>query len=530
MKKKVTQLFLYLLPVLWSMNAVAFDIDGISYHVLSESNRTVSAEAAANDVAGSVVIPGHISQDGAEYTVTKISAGAFSGCRQLTSITIPETVQTLGERAFYECEKLESVRLSDNITQIGDWTFTRCHQLKVINIPKSLARIGEYAFLSCKNIEELAFPSTLTSISEGAFMGCRGLRSLTVDEGNQRYLCEDGVLFNNKKTTLMLFPAQSAKTHYDIPATVSSIWSGAFSGSKLKSISLPPTLKRIDNNAFCNLTQLESISIPASVTGIGFGAFSGCTSLRELYVPNTVQSIGESAFEGCESLVKIHLPDGLTRIEGFLFDGCISLSEVNAPSGVSHVGVAAFRNCGSLTTFQIPQEVTAIDYGAFEGCSRLEEIVIPDKVQAVSGETFLGCIAVKKLTIGRSMRELGAASFYSCENIREVRSYIEEPFDVAGYDIPSLGDFAFANRCFPEVVTQEAVLFVPKGTSEKYRTKSGWRDFTNIQEFDGTTAVKSLSAVDNNASPESYDLQGRKLTQKPQKDVYIQDGRKRAVK
>ena len=526
MNKTIVRLVMLLLPMAWSMNVVAFDIDGIRYEVLSESSRTVSAEAATNAIAGSVVIPDHVSQDGTEYTVIKISVGAFYGCKQLTSITIPETVKALGGEAFYECEKLESVKLSDNITEIGGWTFTRCYQLKEINIPKSLKRIGEYAFLSCKNIEEFAFPSTLTSITEGAFSGCKGIRSLTVDEGNPKYLCEDGVLFNHGKTTLMLFPAQSERTHYDIPATVSTIWPVAFSGSKLKSITLPPTLKKIGKSAFGGMSQLECITIPATVTEIEFGAFGSCASLKEVYVPNTVQSIGESAFAECSSLVKIHLPEGLTRIEGFLFDNCTSLSEVDAPSCVNYIGAAAFWNCSSLTAFQIPQEVTSIGDGAFEDCSQLTEIVIPDKVQIVYGDAFMGCTGAQKLTIGCSVRELVGACFCSCENIREVWSYIEEPFDVTDYDIPSLGDFSFAFRCFPEVVTQEAVLYVPKGTSGKYRSKSGWRDFIKIQEMGSATAVKTLSAAGSNDTPAIYDLQGRRLNAKPQKGIYIENGRK----
>ena len=380
---------------------------------------------------------------------------AFEGCNSLTTIVIPDRVTKLGGRAFYECKKLTSVKLSDKITEIGDWTFTRCYQLKDINIPKNLKRLGDYALFWCSSIEELAFPRSLTKISDSALLGCQGLRSLSVENGNPEYLCEEGVLFNHDKTTLMLFPAQNDMINYVIPATVTTIVPAAFSDSKLKSIMLPPMLTEIGNSAFCGLVQLEHIAIPSSVTSIGSSAFRGCISLKEVDVPKGVQSIGTAAFAENPSLVRVHLPEGLTRIEGWTFDGCTSLSEVNVPEEVNYIGMAAFRGCSSLTTFQIPHGVTVIDDYGFMGCSSLE-----------------------KVTIGRSVKALKGGTFYKCDNIKEVWSYIEEPFDVIDYE------HAYGNVgcCFPEVVTREAKLYVPIGTKEKYLTKSGWRDFVNISD------------------------------------------------
>ncbi len=427
---------------------------------------------------------------------------AFEGCDSLTTIVIPDQVTELGGRAFYECGKLASVKLSDNITEIGDLTFTRCYPLKDINLPKNLQRLGDYAFLGCSKIEELTLPRSLIEISKYAFLGCQGLRSLIVEKGNPKYLCEDGVLFDHDMTTLLFFPPHGDMTHYDIPETVTTIVPAAFSGSQLKSITLPPMLTVIGNSAFSGLSKLEYITIPSSVTSIGSAAFSGCTSLKELDIPEGVQSIGTAALSGDSSLVRVHLPKGLTRIEGSLFEGCTNLREVNVPDGIDYIGTQAFYNCRSLPAFQIPQGVTIIDDYAFMGCQTPTELTIPDKVEDVGWDAFSGCSKLEKVTIGRSVKALGGGTFYGCDSIREVWSYIEEPFDVIDY-VRDDG-WMLIGKCFPDKVTGKAILYVPHGTIEEYRSKRGWRNFVNISDI-----IQTATEPDDNIAYRPFVEEGK---------------------
>lgn len=498
--KQLYFIFLTFFSLVWSMNVMAFKVDGINYDVLSESDKTVCVARQSKDIAGDIQIPSQVSYDGAVYTVTEIDGGAFSNCDKITSVSTTATVQIVGARAFYECAELTSVRLSDNITEIGDDAFIRCRKLKDINIPKNLQRLGEMVFVLCEGIEDLAFPKTLTEIGKGVFSGCKSLRTLTVEAGNPKFLTEDGVLFNHDKTTLILFPAQNDMTHYDIPATVTTIEVAAFCVSKLKSVTLPPTLTEIGAEAFIMMDQLESIAIPSSVTTIGNGAIAACANLKEIYVSDGVQGIGLGALSENPSLVKVHLPEGLTRIEGWLFNGCTSLSEINIPEGVDYIGNEAFQDCQSLT-----------------------EITIPDKVETVGWDAFERCSGLTKITIGRSVTVLAAGTFYGCDNIREVRSYIEEPFNVKDFD-ETYDGVVQEGRCFPKVVTQEATLFVPQGTIEKYRSKRGWRDFVNIGVIH-ETSVSDMS-VPSEVPSTYYNMNGQRMNGKPTKGIFIQDGRK----
>ena len=456
-------------------------------------------------------------------SLLSIGKFAFIGCNELTSIEIPNQVTELGAQAFQECQGLTSVKLSDNISVIDEWTFARCPQLKEVILPKNLKKIGDYAFFYSTSIQELTLPASLTEISNSALQGCLGLHGINVEEGNPKFSSEDGILFDKKKTALILYPVQSERTHYDVPNTVISIAGCAFADSKLTSITLPPSLRTIYGGVFGRMANLESIVIPSSVTSIGSSAFAECVNLKEIDLPNSVESLGLMAFWGCSSLKKVKLSLGMKRIEQLTFSGCTNLSEILIPDSVYFIGSQAFHNCVSLSDFLFPQIIDTIDDAAFDGCKSLSTLTIPNETKSIGRHAFWGCSGVKKLTIGSSVNEIGEGAFYGCDNIREVWSFIQEPFDVFDksyfdHDIP------YHAQCFPEAVTSEAILNIPKGTIEKYRSHKGWRDFNNISETI-PSALNSISFGHNPLSAPYFDLQGRRIQGQPQKGMYIRDGK-----
>ena len=155
------------------------------------------------------------------------------------------------------------------------------------------------------------------------------------------------------------------------------------------------------------------------------------------------------------------------------------------------------------------------------------KLVIPDKAEKVGWDAFLGCSALEEVTIGRSVKTLAGGTFHGCDNIWEVWSFIEEPFDVTDYE-DIHGDVVFLGKCFPDAVTSRAILHVPDGTTEKYRSKRGWRDFGIIAEMN-VDAVDSLSVGQDNNSP-YYDLNGRRITSRTRQGIYIREGHKQVVK
>ncbi len=195
---------------------------------------------------------------------------AFSGCTGLTSITMPDSVTSIGERAFYDCSRLTSITMPDSVTSIGERAFSGCTGLTSITIPDSVTSIGEWAFDDCTGLTSITIPDGVASIRWRAFSGCSSLKSIT------------------------------------IPGSVTSIESSAFSGcSSLTGITIPNSVTSIGSSAFEGCTGLTSITIPDGVASIGSSAFEGCTGLTSITIPNSVTSIGFSAFYGCTGLTSI---------------------------------------------------------------------------------------------------------------------------------------------------------------------------------------------------------------------------------
>ena len=165
------------------------------------------------------------------------------------------------------------------VTSIGDLAFSDCRSLTSITIPDSVTSIGSSAFHNCSSLTSITIPDSVTSIG-GAFGGCISLTSIEVSAGNVNYTDVNGVLFNKEKTVLNTYSAGKTDTNYTIPDSVTRIGDGAFDGcSSLTSITIPDSVTSIGDWAFAYCFELTSITIPAGVTSIGEGPFYHCPSL-----------------------------------------------------------------------------------------------------------------------------------------------------------------------------------------------------------------------------------------------------------
>ena len=254
---------------------------------------------------------------------------------------VREGTEVICDGAFRWCEFLQSVTIPNSVTSIGDEAFFLCESLQSVTIPNSVRNIGNHAFRGC-NI---------------CFFIC-----------NSIYFQNDDVCLFNKDKTAIVSRIKDC-VNYIIPNSVTSIGDGAFSYcDSLQSVTIPNSVKSIGDKAFSYCDSLQSVTIPNSVTSIRDKAFFLCKSLQSVTIPNSVTKIGNYAFWECISLQSVTIPNSVKSIGNYAFGSCKSLQSITIPNSVSSIGNLAFNLCESLQSITIPNSVTNIGVGAFSYC------------------------------------------------------------------------------------------------------------------------------------------------------------------
>ena len=308
--------------VLCMVNAAAANEFGVLTYL--QSNGEITITRCSPGARDAVAIPAAIYG----VPVKRIASQAFYECIRVTSVTVPDSVTSIGDGAFAYCYAMTSVTLPNSITSIGYATFASCQSLTSMTIPDSVTSIGQEAFRNCYGLANIAVPAGVTSIGYAAFNGCQGLTAIMVDAENSNYTSENGILFDKLKTTLIQCPISKVGVgYYAIPVGVVSIANSAFASCKsLTGITIPSGVTNIPNWAFMSCGNLTTVSIPGSVTHISGNAFQYCYSLASLTLPTGLTGIGSEAFAECAGLTGVTIPSAVTWINGKAFYGCSGLT------------------------------------------------------------------------------------------------------------------------------------------------------------------------------------------------------------
>lgn len=385
-------------------------------------------------------------------SVELIGAYAFAGCEGLSAVAIGSGARVLGERAFMGCVKLRAAHLGEfrdgmlvasSLEEIRDYAFLGCTLLATITVPDTVKSVGSWTFRNS---------GIYASSSAGVYAG-NWLVDCKPNVGGTLKITEGTVGIATYALQNALFDA------VEIPDSVKSVGRGAFSGCKnMQTVTLPSGLKRIEDYTFynCNMLTLDRLpngvefigrsafykcyllgtaggaadressrfTIPDSVKEIGAFAFYGCgteeydivsgeTKLygaRSLVIGNGVTAVGEKAFSHFLSLKSVSMGSGLTALSPRMFYRCENLQSVSFGANVATVGERAFSGCTALVSAVLPQSVRTVEKYAFYNCTALAELELGG-VTAVGDYAFAGCVSLRSAVISEQVKSLGKQAF-----------------------------------------------------------------------------------------------------------------------
>ncbi len=525
MKRFIASLFAALLAAqAWAQD---FTIDNLSYYITDADNHYVSVCSGPVMPTGDLAIPSTVSNGGINYTVTEISDWAFYGCRDLTSVAIPESITSINHYAFSECSGLTSITIPKSVTSIGCTMVMDCNNLTAINvdsenenysssedgvlfnkdkttliccpaaktgeysIPEGVTTIGDYAFWGCVGLTSVIIPETVkslgtaifhactsltsvhipksvNSIAFNTFLECYNLTTIYVDSGNEKFSAENGVLFNKDKTTLFCYPAGKSGA-YTIPESVSRINDASFYGCRnLTSVTIPNSITAISYVAFHGCSGLTTLTIPETVTVIERGAFEECTGLTSVNIPENVTKIGYEAFCYCSSLNSLSIPEKVTEIGSNAFNGVrhivYSGEADGAPWGASYIN-------GSVEGDFVYADAEKTQLVAYVGNDSV--VIIPNTVKSIDDYAFQNCSTITSITIPESVETISGSAFYNC-NIKNLT-----------YNTDAIGTLFRYNTSLETVTIGDAITSIP---DEMFQACH------NLKSVNFGTSVKTIGA------------------------------------
>lgn len=295
---------------------------------------------------------------------TAISEKAFFNDKQLTSLSLPSSVERVDSLAFEGASNLKTITFSDSgkgLKKIGSLAFKDCSSLESIDLSNAeITEIPVRAFENCTSLKSIKLPSTVTKIADNAFAGCSNLEEI---KGLEQ--CK-----------------------------ISELSATAFDGCvRLKDINLSnATIAAIPDQIFSGMRGLISATVPKTVTSIGTEAFYACKNLEMINGLSDcdITKIGEKAFYNCWSLKEADLSgSSLTVLPASAFKGDTALLSVKMPESLNEIGNEAFYGCSAMKKLDLNNtRLTTIGNSALSDMTSLMYINLPDTVNSVGAKAF----------------------------------------------------------------------------------------------------------------------------------------------
>lgn len=364
------------------------------------------------------------------------------------------------ENRSYREPNLRRIILPEDIVEIGDNAFNHC-TAEIINLPKNVIKMGVNAFRGSNVMfDRLVIPDGVTEIPIGCFSECPGIKEII------------------------------------LPPTLQKMGAGAFSYTGIKEIKLPSNITEISDALFKG-SRLEKITMPQSVVSIGEEAFYD-SDLRRIVLHDGIKYVGKSSFYN-NKLEEIIFPDTEIEFGEDVFYGCDNLKRVAIPDWMTVIPRGMFSFCHGLENVIFPDGLKEISATAFWG-SPLKEINVQEGLETIGDLSFsLGDF--ESITLPASVKSIGRGAFNSVKPVKYIRSMAVEP-----------------PRCdkwnYPEIFASDIPVYVPVGSSDKYKAADNWsyfKNFIEVADF-STVGIDNVICREDTVLPvEVYTVAGRRV-------------------
>ncbi len=426
-------------------------------------------------------------------TLQTIGTEAFYECDSLASVHIPTTTEALGIGVFYGAENLKTVTFGDKskLVEIPSNAFSGCKLLTGVKLPENIAAIGSYAFGECRALREITIPASVTFLSDDAFAYCYKLFEIenlcpvpvqagigvgaftlkvygSADEERAPKKTIDNCSFMRVDDTWILLEYVGGAASLTLPSAVEDegyvLWSYfLFEDARVKELTIPNgvfavgtmlaynsalktlkfsagngellllddafsgagalqsvdfgdrALETLAQGVFSGCFELQSVAISSLTQTIEDYAFASCEALKRVSGGDSLVEIGESAFAYCRNLERFYFPHYLQTIGNNAFSGCEALKDTPSNDGLLSIGEHAFSGCTSIKTLSLPSTVVSLGANAFDGCAKLETAILSDGMEILETAVFYGCSSLRSISTPSRLKEIGESAFLDCD-------------------------------------------------------------------------------------------------------------------
>ena len=425
-------------------------------------------------------------------TVTYCKDDLLYKVNNCASLTLPESLTSIGDRTFAGMSKLRSIVIPNSVTAIDYSAFEDDTALESVRLSTSCPYLPKYMFSGCSGLKTITIPAVVNKMNDKMFTNCTSLTTVIFDDAPE--MIDMGYGSSEENNGLFrdcpietLYLGRRLSYNTDQPSR-----SPFYSIAELKNLTLGKYLKVVDKYMFSYCTGLENVYVPDNITSINMWGFRGCSALKSVRFSENLSQIGDYGFSECASLDNVTFPASMTSTSDNSFSNCSSLRNLDLGKNLLVIGPSAFENDSILSGVNIPETVYGLGVGAFKNCVSIPYVKIPKgALTTVSKESFKRCNGIEWISLSENITSLGENAFEGCTGIKYVKSYAMTPPE------------GLVN--FPSDVETNGTLFVPEDNDEypdvlgDYQYSPTWENWGTFKRITENTLLSSLTLNQSDA-------------------------------